>query len=550
MKKYILLVFALLYITLLYGQDYDYMFRLTLKDKGPSSYSTDNPEEYLSAKAIERRKKQGIKIDETDYPISPDYMKQIEQAGYTVVAKSKWLNTVTILCTDSLMIDEAVKLPFIDSAMFVWRGTIYDNPKEKIRDSIPFFPMNIDTVSNYYGLGLPNIHTLNGEALHNAGYKGKGIDIAVIDAGFNNLPYIEYLDNIDVKGYENFVYNGDGYSIGNKINQHGLNALSCMATNKPHRYVGTAPEADFWLFVSEDSRSEYPIEEDYWVSAIEYADSVGIDVVNTSLGYYKFDYPALDADVVEIDGKTRLISRAAAKAAQKGMFLVCSAGNEGNGKWGKITSPADAPGVLTVGAIKMDSTIAPFSSKGYTADLRVKPDVVALGYYLPLINDEGKIVLKSGTSFSSPIMCGMVACLWQAFPTLTNKELLDVIQRSANRYDHPDEIFGYGIPDMEIAMQLAAEIADNKGVNRIAATENFRIESDAVGELRVIVLNSDLSGVYKVNLTRKVKNKDVTVLSDKFRGNRYVAKIKANGKDVYNLKISGKGIEDVVQVYF
>jgi len=550
MKRYILLGFTLLYITLLYGQDYDYMFRLTLKDKGTSAFSIDRPEEFLSSKSIERRNKQGYKINESDIPISSDYLKEIEQTGGVLVAKSKWLNTVTVLCTDSLLVEKFLALPFVDSSMFVWRGTIYDNPREMMRDSIAHFPISIDTVRNYYGLGFPNIHTLNGEVLHNSGYKGQGMDIAVVDAGFNNLPFIEYLDNIHIKGYKNFVYNGDGYSINNRINQHGLNALSCIATNKPHRYVGTAPEADFWLLVSEDSRSEFPIEEDYWVSAMEYADSVGVDVVNTSLGYYKFDYPAIDADASEIDGKTRLISRAATKAVQKGMFLVCSAGNEGNGKWGKITSPADAAGVLTVGAMKMDSTIAPFSSRGYTADLRVKPDVVALGYYLPLINDEGKIVLKSGTSFSSPIMCGMVACLWQAFPTLTNMELLDIIQKSSNRYDHPDETFGYGIPNMEIAMQLADKFAKDKGVNRIAATENFRIESDGIGELRIIVLNDNLSDEFKVNLSKKVKNKNVNVLSDKFRGEQYQTKIKAKEKGVFNLKISGNDIEEMIQIYF
>lgn len=551
MKKYILLGLGLLYVTLLFGQDYSYIFRLTLKDKGESAYSIDNPDRFLSQKAIERRQKQGLKVNESDLPISNDYLEKIGQNNGIIVAKSKWLNTVSVLVPDSMDVEQLTRLPFVDSAMFVWRGTIYERPEKMIPDSIPFYPVDdITPRDNYYGLGAINIETLNGDKLHDAGFRGSGVGIAVIDAGFNNMQSIEYLDNINVKEYKNFVYNGDGYSIYNKINQHGLNSLSCMATNKPHRYVGTAPDADYYLYVSEDSRSEFPIEEDYWVAAIEHADSVGVDVVNTSLGYYKFDAPAISATYSDLNGKTQLISRGANKAVEKGMFLVCSAGNEGSGSWGKITSPADAFGVLTVGAIRMDSTIAPFSSRGYTADLRIKPDVVALGFYTPLIGDMGRITLKSGTSFSSPIMCGMAACLWQAFPSLTNAELLNVIQRSSDRYDDPNETFGYGIPNMEKAMQLAKEITDNKGVNRIAATENFRIESDGTGLLRIVVLNESAGNEYTVSVTKKVNKKDHKILIDKFRNTIYEADIKAGSKAVYNLTISSDGIKDTLQVYF
>jgi hypothetical protein len=550
MKKYILLGFSLLYTVFSFGQDYDYMFRLTLKDKGATHYSIDKPEQFLSTKAIERRQKQGYKIDQSDFPISENYLAEIRQAGGIIVAKSKWLNTVSVLVSDSLLVNRLDSLPFVDSAMFIWRGTIYERPDKVTADSIPFYPMDVKPQDDYYGYAAVNIKTLNGDKLHAAGYKGNGVDVAVIDAGFSNLPSIEYLDSVNVGEYKNFVYNGDGYSIYNKINQHGLNSLSCMATNKPYKYVGTAPEASYFLYVSEDSRSEFPVEEDYWVSAIEHADSVGVDVVNTSLGYYKFDSPAISSTYAELDGKTRLISRAANKAVQKGMFLVCSAGNEGNGNWGKITSPADAFGVLTVGAMKMDSTIAPFSSKGYTADLRVKPDVVALGFYMPLVDDMGRIVLKSGTSFSSPTMCGLVACLWQAFPLLTNAELLDVIQRSSDRYDDPNEIFGYGIPDMEKAMQIAKGIVDNKGQNRIAASENFRIESDGIGLLRIIVLDENSEREYTISLVKKVKNRTLTVLSDKFRGNKYEAKIKANSKGVYHVTIESGDVKDTLQIYF
>lgn len=232
MKKYILLGFSLLYTVFAFSQDYDYMFRLTLKDKGDTQYSIDKPEQFLSAKAIERRQKQGYKIDQSDFPISDSYLAEIMQAGGTVVAKSKWLNTVSVLVSDSMMVNKLDSLPFVDSAMFIWRGTIYERPENVISDSIPFYPMDVKPQDDYYGYAAVNIKTLNGDKLHEAGYKGSGVDVAVIDAGFSNLPSIEYLDSINVEEYKNFVYNGDGYSIYNKINQHGLNSLSCMATNK------------------------------------------------------------------------------------------------------------------------------------------------------------------------------------------------------------------------------------------------------------------------------------------------------------------------------
>ena len=296
--------------------------------------------------------------------------------------------------------------------------------------------------------------------MHDAGFKGKGMTIAVIDAGFNHLPQIEMLNNLDIKGYKGFVYENE--DLFNNANQHGLNVLSCIGTNKPMQFVGTAPEAGFWLFGSEDSRSEFPIEEDYWATAIEYADSVGVDVVNTSLGYNNFDKPAKSYTHKDLDGKTALISRAADKASQKGMLVVISAGNSGDSEWRKITPPSDAVNVLTVGAIQQDSSIVGFSSRGLTADLRIKPDVMALGLGAATIDDKGHVSSKAGTSFSSPIMCGMVACLWQAFPALTNREIVNIVRESSDNFETPDQDYGYGLPDMGKAMSLAQSLVEKK----------------------------------------------------------------------------------------
>lgn len=463
MRKFLLLSLLVISFGALYAEGYNYQFRLTLKDKGQSQYSTEKPEDFLSQKSIGRRKKYNIPVTENDLPISDEYIKMIEDIGGIVVAKSKWLYSVAVHCTDSAKVEELKELPFVSDALFVWKGLPI--AQKVIEDTIVSYPIVEQVIfGSYYGKATDNIKLNNGQYLHKQGFKGQGIDIAVIDAGFSNLPKIEMLDNINVKGSKGFVFeNSDLFS---NANQHGLNVLSCIATNKEFQFVGTAPQADFWLLGSEDSRSEFPIEEDYWAAAVEYADSVGVDVISTSLGYHKFDNPATSFTHKDLDGKTTFITRAANRAVQKGMFVVSSAGNSGNSPWQKITPPADAAYVLTVGAVQRDSIIAKFSSRGLSADLRVKPDVMALGAGTAVVDDKGLVVAKSGTSFSAPIMAGLVACLWQANPTLTNRELLRVIKEASDRYESPDESYGYGIPDMEKAMQIAKEFVVQKELKR------------------------------------------------------------------------------------
>lgn len=460
MKKSILTILIVFLSMSLIAQDYSYQFRLRLKNKGKSHYSVEKPEEFLSKKALDRRKKQNIAIANSDLPISQEYISEVENLGAKIIAKSKWLETITIDCSDSTMVDTFTSLPFVYDAEFVWRG-IHRAPKED-NDSISEYPIKEEIIfGNYYGKATDNIKIHKGESLHNAGFKGEGIDIAVIDAGFNHYPLIDMLRNINIKGYKSFVYNKENL-FGQGANSHGLMVLSCIGTNRPNQFVGTAPKANFWMLGSEDTRSEYPVEEDYWVAAAEYADSVGVDVINTSLGYNKFDYPAKSREHRDLDGRTAFISRGANTAAQKGMIVVCSAGNSGDSDWRRITSPADAENVLTVGAIQRDSIISSFSSRGPTADLRTKPDVMALGSRSVVVNDNGEVSYSYGTSFSSPIMCGLVACLWQAYPSLTNREILRAMRQSSNRYDDPNDDYGYGIPDMEKAMQIANTIALQK----------------------------------------------------------------------------------------
>lgn len=232
-----------------------------------------------------------------------------------------------------------------------------------------------------------------------------------------------------------------------------------MAANMPGIMVGTAPKASYLLIKSEDSDSEYPIEEDYWAAAVEYADSVGVDVISSSLGYFAFDADELSYDQSALDGKSSLISQAAHIAAQKGILMFCSAGNEGNGSWGKITFPSDASDILTVGSITEDKKKSIFSSVGFTADYRVKPDVVALGSGSCVIDPQGNVRYASGTSFATPILAGLGVCLWQALPELSNKEVIALLQQVSSQFKQPDAELGYGIPNIYKAYKKGMQYA-------------------------------------------------------------------------------------------
>lgn len=419
-------------------------YRISLKDKAATEYSLKKPEKYLSAKAIERRRKQNLPIDSTDLPVCRKYIDEIRKQGVKIVVTGKWDNFVTVSCNDTTLIDRIAALPFVLSTEKVWISPGAGKPSMATeRDSVLNQPtMHPDSI---YGRAITQIQMSNGDKLHEAGFKGQGMTIAVIDAGFHNVDKITAMQNIRILGTKDFVnQQADIFAE----SSHGMSVLSCIGMNRPDIMTGTAPETSFWLLRSEDEYSEHLVEQDYWSAAVEFADSVGVDVINTSLGYYSFDDKSKNYKYRDLDGRHALMSRQASHIADKGMILVCSAGNSGAGSWKKITPPGDADNVLTVGAIDKRAVLATFSSVGNTADHRVKPDVVAVGVGSDVIRTDGNQGRANGTSFSSPIMCGMVTCLWQACPTLTAKEVIELVRRSGDRAGFPDNIYGYGVPDM------------------------------------------------------------------------------------------------------
>ena len=423
-------------------------YRISLTDKAATTYSIRQPEKFLSKKSIDRRLRQKLAIDSTDLPVCKKYVDAIRKKGVHILVTGKWDNFVTVSCNDSMLIHQIAKLPFVRSIEQVWQGKVTAATK---RDSLINNPQRSDSL---YGPAITQIEMSRANLLHDAGFKGQGMTIAVIDAGYHNVDKIEAMKNIRILGTKDFVEPGsDIYAKGS----HGMAVLSCMAMNDPYVMVGTAPEASYWLLRSEDEASEHLVEQDYWAAAVEFADSVGVDVVNTSLGYFTFDDSTKNYKYRDLDGHHALMSRQASKMADKGIVLVCSAGNSGASSWKKITTPGDAENVLTVGAIDRRGVLASFSSIGNTADNRVKPDVVAVGLNSDVMGTNGNLRKASGTSFASPILCGMVTCLWQACPQLTAKEIIELVRQSGDRVDFPDNIYGYGVPDLWKAYQSVSK---------------------------------------------------------------------------------------------
>jgi serine protease AprX len=422
-----------------------YMYRIILKDKADSPYSISRPKEFLSIKSINRRIRQGIAIDSTDLPVLPNYINTIKEYGVRIIGTSKWNNTVLVR-TDKLSSIELIKqLNFVKKLIRVWSSPdSIDIPQPRMRCHYGFNKW--DTIpEKKYGATEEQIYALNGIKLHDAGFYGKDITIAVLDGGFMNADIIPAFSKTDIVGSKDFVF-PPSKSIFEETD-HGTKVLSDMAAYVPNVFIGTSHKASYWLIRCEDKQTESLAEEDYWAEAAEFSDSVGVDIINSSLGYNEFDDITTNHRYREMDGEKTLISHTASMLADKGIILINSAGNTGMGTWKKIAFPADAKNILCVGAIGKNLINAPFSGIGPTQDGRIKPDVMSVGSPAAVITGRGTLILDTGTSFSAPILCGLVACLWQALPQLNAFQIMNLVKKSSNNYNEPDNIYGYGIPD-------------------------------------------------------------------------------------------------------
>jgi hypothetical protein len=434
-------------------------------DKPDAATYLANPLTMLTQKSLDRRTAQNIALDVKDVPVFPSYITQITNAtGITVMAKSKWLNALHVRGSIE-NIQQLDTFSFVQSIEFADKTLNTTNaPKLTSIAENQLVAKNLETqVTFAYGNSSNQISMLGGDLLHQQNFTGTGKTIAVLDSGFLGVntaaPFQRlFTNNLILGGYNYVTQSTNFYTSGT----HGTLVLSTMGGYVENVLVGTAPDAFYYLFVTEDGASENPVEESYWVQAAEEADRLGVDIINTSLGYFGYDNPNYSHTYEDMDGVTAFASRGADIAFSRGIICVTSAGNSGSSSNPYISVPADAVHTLAVGAVNASGLYASFSSIGPSYDLRVKPDVVAQGVQAVVANPSGTIGLANGTSFSGPITAGMVACLWQALPTKTNAEIMQIIKQSASIYANPTPQLGYGIPNFNTALLNTLNISEQE----------------------------------------------------------------------------------------
>lgn len=471
MRRLFVLMTLLIIIVTAYPQIAPDRYWVQFTDKNDTPYSIDRPEEFLSERSIQRRVKYGIALDEKDIPINPSYIEAVEKTGAAILNPSKWLNGVTIETSNMSVLNEIEKLPFVKKTR-----TLQDEPlKQMLKNESFMYEMNPVTIvganvsRNYYGSAHTQIELLNGISLHNMGYQGEGVWIGICDSGYTGVDVHDVFQNMRdenrLLGTKDFVYkNGVVYSD----DHHGTACLGLMAGYMPGTYVGTAPKASYFLCRTENINSENIIEEYNWVSAAEYMDSLGIDMISTSLGYIGFDDPDVSHVYEDFDGETCIITIGAEIASSRGILCVAAAGNEGDNDFPYVGGPGDGKNVLTVGGVKADGTRAGFSSIGPTYDGRIKPDVMSFAYAVTVASPNGGFYEGNGTSFATPSLAGMLACYWQARKDAPESKIREIIKQSSNNYSSPNNEYGYGIPDFEKALDmLNLENCDILGENNL-----------------------------------------------------------------------------------
>ena len=427
------------------GTSYSFFYRIYFIDKGENQTANFAPEDLLTSRALERRQKSGILVpDFRDIPVYTGYLNQISSLGFELHCTSKWMNTALFKTYAQADINLLLNLPFISEVKIVKSPGKKNNYNDKLKFEI--------SQTDLPPFDRP-ITMVNGYPIHNSGYYGKNVLIAILDEGFFLADKISSLNSLRNRNgitatYDFIKKNESVYNI----STHGTAVLSVMAGKIPGMIEGTAPEADYLLLNTEEKESEFPCEEDFWAAGAEFADSLGVDIISSSLGYYNFDDPDLNYKFSDLDGNTSFVTRVADIAASKGILVINSAGNERNKDWERIICPADGDSVVAVGAVDGYNLISGFSSAGPSADGQIKPDNVTMGVSVPAQISVDSIIRVNGTSFSCPILSGMAACLIQAVPQATNSDIIDAFHLSADRYDSPDSLYGYGIPDMVSAL--------------------------------------------------------------------------------------------------
>jgi len=479
------------------------IYVVKFKDKNNSPYSINRPTEFLTQKSLDRRLHQHISLTTEDLPVNPSYKAVISSKGIKIRLDLKWFNTIVVQTTA----DNATYLQglnFVESVESLgpipslFQATVKPFFKSESTDNL-----NLKAAQNTgdYGPATAQIEQVNGHLLHNMGLKGQGMTIAILDAGFRNLYTLAVFDSLRLKGRLKGVY--DFTYMPNFLNAldetHGTEVLSIMAGWLNNVQIGTAPNANYYLLRTEDNFSESPVEEYNWAAGAAYADSVGADIISSSLGYNNFDaaYSGHNYTYSNLNGHTTFVTRAAAKAANKGILIVNAAGNEGSNSWQHIIAPADADTLLAIGAVSTLGVAASFTSLGPSFDSRVKPDIAACGLGITIANPNGNtLITGNGTSFATPLVAGLCACLWQGNPGATNQDIINALRFTASQSISPDNVLGYGIASFYKAYTLLKKQQNSTGKNKPV----YMISANPFPDRLELIITSPSPSVWMVDV--------------------------------------------------
>jgi serine protease AprX len=480
-------------------------YLIQFKDKKGTPFAISDPSQFLSQKSIERRARQNILVDETDLPITPVYIDSIVESGaVTILNKSKWLNQVCIQTNDSIALAKINSFGFVSGSRPLKRPTVNNQAprfKKSITTNSPVQAAKATADHFNYGSSYSQINIHEGEFLHNKGFRGEGMLMAIMDAGFYHYKTITAFDSVRNNNQVAETYDFVNNEVGvDEDDTHGMYCFSIIAANWPGLLVGSCPKATFYLYRTEDASSEFPVEEQNWVAAAERADSIGVDVFSTSLGYTTFNNSIFNYTYHDMDGNTTIISRACDLAAKKGIISVVAAGNEGNSSWHFISSPADADSALSVGAVNSEGVAAGFSSYGASSDGDVKPTVASVGEGTAIANTDNQPAFGNGTSFATPNLAGLVTCLWQAFPDFTNMQIIEAVKTSSSIYTTPNDRIGYGIPNFRKAYNNLFQQRALKNAGAILGDEWIKIYPNPFTKTFNVLINPPQSGTAILNL--------------------------------------------------
>ncbi|RED94367.1 putative secreted protein (Por secretion system target) [Marinoscillum furvescens DSM 4134] len=516
------------------GQD-RYMVFFSDKDNVP--YSLEQPDAFLSDRAIARRSAQGIAITVQDLPVDTEYVAQVEGEGADVFFTSRWFNAALVQMDDTQRIS-VTNLPFVDSVTYIAKGAVLSHDLGGYE--VPQDFLDPDRVS---GNSHTQLTMLGAKDMHEDGFTGEGKVIAVFDAGFPGVNVYKPFEHIFTEnrliGTKDFIRNSGNVF---QYNAHGTAVLSCIGGMYEEVFSGTAPDASYILCVTEDVENEYRIEEYNWLLAAEYADSAGADVINASLGYSTFSDGSMDYTYQDMNGKNTIVARAASYAADRGIVVVVSAGNEGNGSWKYITSPGDADDVLTVGSVDSRYERSGFSSFGPTADGRIKPDVSAMGTFTSIFTVgqsrgevvSGMITTGNGTSFAAPQIAGFAAATWQANPDWNSQQVIESIKLSGSNADEPNSEIGYGVPKYESEVPGAFTVYPNPFKDNMIFVEFGNVEIK--GRLTIDLQDTKGNKIFS------------TKLSARDRLDRIEIEVKPSENGTYFLTLHSRGFKKTVKL--